>query len=193
MPRHKEFDPDKALNDAMHLFWEKGYEATSVQDLVDRMGINRFSMYDTFGGKHELFLATLDRYKKELGDDILGTMENSEDGLDSIRAYFTCVVGHLSSSAGKHACLMINSIMEMGVQDKKVASSCAANTKRLNRAFTSALKRAQLSGEIDAGRDIKEIAEFLVNGVMGLNVMAKQGSKKSTFKSNVDLMLSVIS
>ena len=52
MPRQKDFDPDRALGNAMELFWEKGYEATSVQDLVDRMGINRFSMYDTFGSKH---------------------------------------------------------------------------------------------------------------------------------------------
>ncbi len=64
MPRVKEFDPDQALDRAMELFWRKGYEATSVQDLVEHMGINRFSLYDTFGSKHELFMAALDRYSE---------------------------------------------------------------------------------------------------------------------------------
>ncbi len=60
-PRHKAFDPSTVLNEAVDVFWTQGYEATSVQDLVDHMGINRFSMYDTFGNKHELFMSACHR------------------------------------------------------------------------------------------------------------------------------------
>ncbi len=62
MARHKEFDQDEALQKAMEAFWARGYEATSMQDLVEHMGINRQSLYDTFGDKHSLFLKALDRY-----------------------------------------------------------------------------------------------------------------------------------
>ncbi len=95
MPRQKQFDPDRALGNAMELFWEKGYEATSVQDLVDRMGINRFSMYDTFGSKHQLFMSAINRYQEVLASTVLAELEDSEQGIGSIRACFSRLVDHL--------------------------------------------------------------------------------------------------
>ena len=71
MARHKEFDQDIALDKAMTLFWQKGYEATSIQDLVDHMGIGRRSLYDTFNSKHDLFIAALDRYRDIAKESIL--------------------------------------------------------------------------------------------------------------------------
>ena len=71
MPRPKAFDPDAALQQAMQVFWERGYEATSVQDLVQGMGINRFSLYSTFGGKHQLFVTALERYRDTIVADLL--------------------------------------------------------------------------------------------------------------------------
>src|SRR5213075_2124987 len=64
MARHKEFDRDEALQKAMEVFWSRGYEAASIQELVEHMGINRQSLYDTFGDKHALYLKALDRYRE---------------------------------------------------------------------------------------------------------------------------------
>ena len=77
MPRPKAFDPDAALHKAMQVFWERGYEATSVDDLVQCMGINRFSLYSTFGGKHQLFVAALERYRDTIVADLVGELEQS--------------------------------------------------------------------------------------------------------------------
>ena len=76
MPRPKAFDPDAALQKAMQVFWERGYEATSVDDLVQCMGINRFSLYSTFGGKHQLFVAALERYHDTIVADLVGELEH---------------------------------------------------------------------------------------------------------------------
>lgn len=109
MPRQKEFDPERVLEKAMGVFWEKGYHATSVRDLVERMGINRFSMYDTFGGKRQLFLAALDRYTRRTRDGMLGALERSDQGLPAIRQYLMSVVDEYSARSGWRGCLMINS------------------------------------------------------------------------------------
>ncbi len=70
----------------MQAFWRKGYEATSIQDLVEQMGINRFSLYDTFGDKHRLYLAALDRYRQKVASESLACLEHSHKGLTAIRS-----------------------------------------------------------------------------------------------------------
>src|SRR5215831_3253346 len=92
MPRPKAFDPDEALQKAMQVFWERGYAATSVEDLVQRMGINRFSLYSTFGGKHQLFVAALERYRETIVADLVGALEQSAAGRAAIRHFFTRLV-----------------------------------------------------------------------------------------------------
>ena len=88
MPRPKSFDPDHALDRAMCAFWKKGYASTSISDLTKAMGINKFSLYSTFGDKRAVFLAALDRYSAQVVGTLLDTLENPESGLAEIRGYF---------------------------------------------------------------------------------------------------------
>ncbi|EWM18325.1 TetR/AcrR family transcriptional regulator [Kutzneria sp. 744] len=105
MVRHKEFDPDTAVADAMDLFWRRGYEATSVQDLVEHTGVGRRSMYDTFGDKHSLYLRALDRYLT-LAED--GFREKAAaDGLSAIRSLFSLLLE--SPADDFRGCLFVNS------------------------------------------------------------------------------------
>ena len=98
MARPKGFDPAVALDRAAAVFWENGYAATSVQDLVDRMGINRFSLYDTFGDKRALYLAALDHYQRKRGERLIRVLEETPDGLAAIRAYFDCLQQELDAT-----------------------------------------------------------------------------------------------
>ena len=84
----------------MQVFWERGYEATSVQDLVQGMGINRFSLYSTFGSKHQLFVAALERYRDTIVADLVGELEQSAAGLAAIRQFFTRLVDFFASAQG---------------------------------------------------------------------------------------------
>ena len=93
MPRPKSFDRDEVLEQAMNLFWDFGYRATSIQDLENHLGINRVSLYREFGSKHDLFLATLDNYSDEVISSGLALLTSSSDGLASIRRFFEMTHG----------------------------------------------------------------------------------------------------
>src|ERR1051326_3516607 len=92
MARHKEFDREEALQKAMEVFWERGYEATSIQDLVEQMGINRQSLYDTFGDKHALYLAALDHYREVEGGKMFKLLERQGSVKKTLRKLFGGVV-----------------------------------------------------------------------------------------------------
>lgn len=86
MARTKEFDPDAALQSALELFWRRGYEATSMADLVEHLGIGRASIYATFGNKHELYLKALDRYGESRDPALLDALSKPGPALPAVRA-----------------------------------------------------------------------------------------------------------
>ncbi|MEN8145467.1 MAG: TetR/AcrR family transcriptional regulator [Gemmatimonadota bacterium] len=192
MPREKEFEPDVALADAMDLFWEQGYEATSVQDLVDRMGINRFSMYDTFGNKHDLFIKALERYRKETTSGPIGELKNSPEGLNAIRDYFSTMVDHLSGPGGKKSCLMVNSLAEKAACDDEISTCVMENVTCLENAFRRAIERAQALGEIKSDRSPDRLAEFLVTNAFGISVLGKGPINRSRLESTVDTVMEAL-
>jgi TetR/AcrR family transcriptional repressor of nem operon len=192
MPREKEFDPDVALTEAMDLFWEQGYEATSVQNLVDRMGINRFSLYDTFGNKHDLFLSALEHYRERMNAGPIGELSDSPEGLNAIRAYFGKIVDHLSGPGGKKACLMVNSLSEKAATDGEIKSCVMENVACLEGALRQAIERAQALGEVSPEQDAGHLAEFLVTNAFGLNVLAKGRSDRSRLERTVDTVVGAL-
>ena len=173
MPRPKEFDPDKALEKAMQVFWRKGYEATSVQDLVDQMGINRFSLYATFGDKHRLFLSALNRYQQKLVSENLRALEHSQEGLQAIRRFFQASVEWALAQKSCQGCLMTNSTVELAAHDKDAAAIVRASLKRIEEAFYKALLRAREKGEIGESQNLRDYARFLTNNAQGLGVLTK--------------------
>ncbi len=172
-PRHKEFDPSTVLNEAVDVFWTQGYEATSVQDLVDHMGINRFSLYDTFGDKHELFMSACHRYSESREEQRIEALEKAEAGLDSIRAFFKSIEKSYADGQARRGCLMTNAVVEMAVRDEEVRRWGAEFMKRLENAFAAGLTRAKSAGEIGAKSNPRELAQFLVCLLQGINVMGK--------------------
>lgn len=173
MPRPKEFDPEQALDKAVHLFWRQGYQATSVQDLVDAMGINRFSLYDTFGDKHQLFLAALDRYMQKWRNDKLYALEHSQEGLPAIRRFFQEWLESYDSEKGSQGCFLTNSAVEVAPHDQAAAAFVRANLARLENAFYQALVRARKKGEIPKSLNLRDYACFFTNSIMGFTVLLK--------------------
>lgn len=192
MPRLKAFDPDRALDSAMQLFWERGYEATSVQDLVERMGINRFSLYETFGSKHDLFLKTLDRYRDEVVARALRAMEASDGGLDLIRDYFAATLRFVSSTQGWKGCLMTNSAVELSPHDKSAGTKVRAHLKRLEDAFHRQLAIARRTGQLKSRRRPRELARFLTGVAQGLGVLSKGEPGRRALMSYVNTALAVL-
>jgi TetR/AcrR family transcriptional regulator, transcriptional repressor for nem operon len=117
MPRAKAFDPDEALQKAMQIFWEHGYGATSVDTLVQGMGMNRFSLYSTFGGKHRLFVAALERYRDTIVADLVGELEHAVGRRAAIRQFSMRLVNFFASSHGWRGCLITNTAVELALHD----------------------------------------------------------------------------
>ncbi len=173
MPRRREFDPDKALDAAMRVFWRKGYDATSVADLVDAMSINRFSLYNTFGDKHALFVQALEHYSERVVTTMLGGVEAARASLPELRAYFDRLVAEVCTDSGKIGCLMANSAAELGPVDPVARALINAHFRRQTAAFRNALRNAAAAGEIRPDLDVDHTAQSLTISAQGLIVYAK--------------------
>ena len=190
MSRKKQFDPEQALDRAMRLFWKKGYEATSIDDLVRHMGINRFSLYSTFGDKRRLFVRVLDRYRDEIVGKVFGIVEQPGASLPEIRRYFDAALrGAGASGMGRVGCLMSNSMVELGLHDRRVEKKLAAHFDRYWRAFRRALANAKRKGEIRRNLDTAATAHFLAVSVQGFTVYSKLCPDRRLLRSYVRTLL----
>src|SRR5574338_661411 len=110
MARPREFDVDDALDRATQLFWARGYEATSVQDLVDALGVNRASLYATFGDKAQLFEAVLERYGEQVNGALVKALAPPTAGVEAVRAWFKVLIEMATQPRGARGCLFLNTV-----------------------------------------------------------------------------------
>jgi TetR/AcrR family transcriptional repressor of nem operon len=190
MPRTKEFEPQEALDAAMHLFWRKGFGATSMRDLLDTMCIGRGSFYDTFGDKHTLFLAALDRFEEARTSWMDGALEGA--GMDGIEEVFRRSIEGLLGFEPRRGCLLANTAVELAPHDPEVAGRISRYVRRTEEAFTGALARAQEAGEIPADGDPKVLARFLVSNLHGLRVLARAGADRRTLEDAARVALQAL-
>ncbi len=189
MARTKEFDGDKALDCALAVFWKKGYEATSIQDLVEATGVNRASLYDSFGSKRKLYEMALERFGASANNIAHGT-EAMEPGVGRIRAAFQ--IAAEQTLADVRGCMVVNAIVERAAQDRKLRTVGRSARAGLDKFFATSLEEAERRGEIRAGRDLRALAQFLTNALFGLRVMAKTMPEPDDIRSIVSTTLSVI-
>jgi TetR/AcrR family transcriptional repressor of nem operon len=192
MPRAKAFDPDAALQKAMQVFWERGYEATSIEDLVQGMGINRFSLYSTFGDKHQLFVAVLERYCATVVADLMGELEHSAAGLAAIRRFFTRLVEFFAAARGWRGCLITNTAVELAPHDAQAAAKVQAYVVRLEEAFYRVLLQAQQARQLAASHACRDLARFLAGSALGLGVLAKTSPGRQALEGYAAVVVSVL-
>jgi TetR/AcrR family transcriptional regulator, transcriptional repressor for nem operon len=190
--RTKEFEPERALENAMDLFWRRGYEATSVQDLLSEMGIGRGSMYGTFGDKRALFLAALDRFEETRVSRANEILEGSTSAVQGIRRLFETTIEGLVAYEPRRGCLLANTAVELAPHDEEVAGRISRYVGRTEEAFEQALVRGRATGEIPADKDPKALARFLVNTQHGLRVLARAGVDRAVLDDSVRTALEVL-
>lgn len=192
MPRTKAFEPESALHAAMDLFWRRGYEATSMRDLLDGMGIGRGSFYDTFGDKHTLFLAVLDRFERVRTGWIIEALESPAPPLESIRHVFERTVDGLVGFEPRRGCLLANTAVELAPHDPEVAEKISAYIRRTEDAFANTLERARDSGDLSKDKDPRALACFLVSNLHGLRVMARAGEDRESLDDIVEITIETL-
>ena len=196
MARPRSFSPDDALDAALGVFRRLGYEAASVQDLVDATGLSRSSLYATFGDKHSLYLAVLDRYRAAGRKYLDGALacDAGASSIDAIRAYLRSVAEETGEAGVPPlGCLMTNAAAEVASRDPETAQRARASADGLATAFQSAVERAQAAGEVDTERDAQALGRFLAATVFGLRGLQKAGAAPDALADVVELAMASVS
>jgi TetR/AcrR family transcriptional regulator, transcriptional repressor for nem operon len=167
--RPKGYDRDRALAAARDLFWERGYEATSISDLEQRTGLNRSSMYQEFGNKRELFDAALACYLDQVIAPLLADLREPDAGFDALVAFFTRL-GRLfraGTAVATRGCLLVNSIAELAATQSSIRPAASAYRDRLRTTFGQVLANAAARGEADPTATGRR-AQLLASTLMGI-------------------------
>ncbi|WP_371493727.1 TetR/AcrR family transcriptional regulator [Kitasatospora sp. NBC_00374] len=172
MGRPRTFDEEAILDRAMLLFWRKGYEATTMNDLVEDLGLGRGSIYAAFGDKHRLFLLALGRYLGRQDDLLASSFDDRGPALAQLRQLFERLLQTDSFCSGS-GCFSVNSIAELLPNDREVAELAQRSLRRAEQTFAAQLDRARSSGELSPTVSPAEAAHLLVTLVQGLQIMRK--------------------
>ena len=173
MARSKNFDEKAALESAMQLFWQNGYHATSMQQLVDATSLSRSSLYDTFGGKEDLFLAAIEYYLEKVNQQRVKLMVENTSPRSGIESFFNGIIEFAIKDGKKLGCLLTNSAIEFGWSQGKIEEKIFGIFKNVEKAFLSTVHKGQQTGEITKHQQPEELARFLMVQVQGIRVMSR--------------------
>lgn len=190
--RRLEFDREEVVEKAMHLFWLQGYNATTVDDLLKAMGIQRSSFYNTFGGKQPIFIEALKKYRAKAPGRHLKQMQNGDPIREVIRKVLYEIVEIGAGDPQARGCLLINSIIELAASNKELGPQVAADLHGLRNLLRMLIGQAQAAGEIGQHQDPEALAAFLSNAISGLRVMSKVFPNRKVLSDAADLTLTVL-
>ncbi len=180
MARPREFNEDEALEVAMQVFWSKGYEATSLSDLTEAMGLSKSSLYDTFGCKHDLFLAAMDRYR----DSVIGKVRSAGDldvpARQVIASMFGRAVDRMTGDSEQRGCFLNNCSVEVAPHDPEVRERCIAGLGVMEDTFHRLVVRGQQEGGITPDKEARALARYLTGCLNGIIVMGKANPDAET-------------
>jgi len=174
--RKKSYEPEKLVETAMGLFHAHGFAGTSTQMLVEKLGVNRNSMYAEFGSKQALFDAALLRYEKQFMNDVFGPLEGADANLDSIAALFERFGKDAVGPASGLGCLLCNAAVELAGDDSSGERFVQRYFGRVQAAFQNALANARRTGELLGGVVVVDEARFLTATALGIFVMVRARS-----------------
>ncbi|MFN8672450.1 MAG: TetR/AcrR family transcriptional regulator [Candidatus Sericytochromatia bacterium] len=186
MPRNKEFDKDEIVDKAINLFWEKGYNTCSMQDIVDGLGLSRSSIYDTFKDKKNLFLLALKAYTDKNISLTTNMIENSENIKETIREIFKLIL----DSEHNKGCFIVNSTVEFSKEDPEILEILSNNKKEVEKLFEMAIKKGQDLKQISNKNTPNSLAMYLYTSFSGLQVISKNNTKKEDLEVIIDIILS---
>jgi TetR/AcrR family transcriptional regulator, transcriptional repressor for nem operon len=192
MPRIKAFDETEIIEKAKNLFQLKGYEGTSMQDLIDTLGISRSSLYDTFGDKHQLYLKTLNAYCQDNAYALVAKAENIENPLAFIQDIFTSIIEQTKKDVEKKGCYVVNAIVEFSERNTDVTEIVDASNKAFEKMLEKLIAKAQAKKQIAANKNPKQISKFLFTTIYGLRVSSKSNASIKELKDVAAIALSVL-
>lgn len=192
MPRVKEFDPDAVLGKALDLFWRRGYEATSVADLVEHTGIGRASLYATFGSKRDLYLRALERFGRTRDPDPVDLLSQPGEVLPAVRAVVEQYLREVTGDRERRGCMVANAAVETAAADAEVGRLVSRNWQSIEVALVAALTRAKAQGELAAEKDPRALGQFLLVLLQGMKVVGKGDPEPTRLRAAADQALALL-
>lgn len=192
MPKFKQFDEAAVLAKAQEIFSEKGYNGTSMDDLVKATGLSRSSIYDTFGDKHGLYLKSLEQYRSDQHAGLAGLLEKTTSPRKKIQLLFESTIREIIADKKRLGCLMVNASMEMTCVDKEIANLANLSIEESEQRFYKWIKEGQAAGEITRKFSAKALARHLLNSFMGLRMTGRNRPDPEALRDIIKLSLSIL-
>jgi TetR/AcrR family transcriptional repressor of nem operon len=188
MPRPREFDFDSALNCALDLFWSKGYEGTSLDDLCAATGLSRSSFYAAFGSKRDLLLRSIDRYVERRTPD-LAAVFGQLPARKAFAALANRFIEQIIAGTGRRGCFLGNCAAELPRSDRQALARVRQGLSQTEATFRAVLIRGLTRGELPARTDIDALAHFLTAGFQGLRLVGKVNPNRAVLRNVARTML----
>jgi TetR/AcrR family transcriptional repressor of nem operon len=183
MPRLKAFDEDRAIDSAVDCFWARGYEATSVRDLAEAMGIGGASLYNAYGDKRELFIRSLERYANRSMRERVARIEARFEPKQAIGAFLAEIIDRSAKDPDCKGCLLVNSALDVAPHDQEIGRLVAAYLGEIRAFFKRSLLAARQADQVDKRIDAETAAAHLLGVVLGIRVLARTGAKRKLLES----------
>ena len=173
MPWEKSFDEQNAIKNAMHVFWEKGYEATSIANLIESTGINRGSLYNAFGGKRQLFTLSLLKYDTETRRAFLAQLEALDDPKLAFKKLFDALVFQSKNDTQRKGCFLVNTSIEIASHDEQTKDVVIQGFNEFEAFFRRGIEVAQTRGNMPKSLDASATAKTLLSLVVAIRVLGR--------------------
>ncbi|MCE9670014.1 TetR/AcrR family transcriptional regulator [Myxococcus stipitatus] len=192
MARPRKFEADDAVRRAMEVFWERGYAAATPQELGERMGLGRGSLYNAFESKQHLFERALRHYHAHEAPKLLALLRPPGSIKERLRALFLAVIQADVGDPARRGCLAINTAIELAGRDAAAARLASEMFARTEQHFLELVEEGQRTGEVDASRDARALASLLLNHLTGLRVLGKTAEDTTRLTRIVDELLRIL-
>jgi TetR/AcrR family transcriptional regulator, transcriptional repressor for nem operon len=179
MARPREFDEVTALEAAIECFWHRGYEATSVRDLGDKMGLSGPSLYNTYGDKRTLYVRALEHYLDHSARALIKRLERSLPPKKAVRRFIEEIIEHSVKDRERRGCFLINSALEVAPHDRELRSFVADRFDEIETFFYRSIKAAQAQGTVPRSRAAKDLARLLLGVLLGIRVLARSKPERA--------------
>ena len=192
MARTKDFDEQEVLDRAMKIFWSKGYQGTSMEDLVSGLGISRSSLYDTYTDKHTLFVKALENYQQIGTVKLREILDGPGTAKEKVKKLMEQTIFGISDGKKRTGCFMLDAEVEVAPHDKKVNNLICKKDQQMEEIFYDVIQKGKKNGEIKNKQDARVLARFISTAIKGMQVNAKSTVDFSVFDNLIALTVSTL-
>ena len=192
MGRPREFDMDQALEQAVHAFWNQGYEATSLSDLMETMNLQKGSIYKAFGDKHSLFIAALEHYLNDVHKFNEETIESGRTPKDALKLWINAVLTKVCGQTVKRGCLIVNSLVERAYQDEEAAQRVKEYFTRTQKLLANKIEEGQALKQFRKDYTANELSQIIIVAYTGMLAMSKGAMSKNACTNSMKNVLKLI-